>query len=108
MGVPFRGLAPHIPLIERMGALIASYLRQWWWAAEDSNLSTPAPLFHSQRVYNPPGRKRPLAEREGFEPPDPFGPSVFETAAISRTLPPLRDLAEAAGFEPAGPFGTLG
>ena len=26
-----------------------------------------------------------MAEREGFEPPDPFGSTVFKTAAIDRS-----------------------
>lgn len=28
---------------------------------------------------------------EGFEPPDPFGPAVFKTAAINRTRPHFRE-----------------
>ena len=30
-----------------------------------------------------------LEEREGFEPSEPCGPAVFETAALNQTLPPL-------------------
>jgi hypothetical protein len=36
-----------------------------------------------------------VEEREGFEPSGPFSPAVFETAALSRTLPPLRYHGEA-------------
>ena len=31
------------------------------------------------------GGWRRLAEREGFEPPGPFGPAVFKTAAIDHS-----------------------
>ena len=33
---------------------LAKLRKHWnWWVPEDSNLLTPAPRFHSQRVYNP-------------------------------------------------------
>ena len=39
-------------------------------------------------------RTTPVAEGEGFEPPDPSGPVVFKTTALSRSAtPPVRDCA---------------
>ena len=51
----------------------------------------------NNRLQTQPGRDRQsltLAEREGFEPPDPFGSTVFKTAAIDHSatspFPPKR------------------
>ena len=41
-----------------------------------------------------------LAEVVGFEPTDPFEPSVFKTAALSHTQPHFHNLAGLAGIEP--------
>ncbi len=39
--------------------------------------------FSSHGGMNP--RVRKMAEREGFEPPDPYGSTVFKTAALNRS-----------------------
>ena len=41
-----------------------------------------------------------LAEVVGFEPTDPFEPSVFKTAALSHAQPYFRKLGSRTGIEP--------
>ena len=41
-----------------------------------------------------------LAEVVGFEPTDPFEPSVFKTAALSHAQPYFLKLATRRGIEP--------
>ena len=45
-----------------------------------------------------------LAEVVGFEPTDPFEPSVFKTAALSHAQPYFLNLVPRAGVEPAFKF----
>ena len=40
-------------------------------------------------------RGNPLAEREGFEPSDPFGSPVFKTGAFVRSATAPRNIVEA-------------
>ena len=44
-----------------------------------------------------------LAEVVGFEPTDPFEPSVFKTAALSHAQPYFLYLVDAVGVEPTVP-----
>ena len=72
---------------------------------------------HSQLFGVPPGTRTPtngfgdryaaitlgihiLAEVVGFEPTDPFEPSVFKTAALSHAQPYFLNLVAEDGFEP--------
>ena len=45
-----------------------------------------------------------MAEVVGFEPTDPFEPSVFKTAALSHAQPYFLILVPRAGVEPASKF----
>ena len=51
--------------------------------------------------FNYPGK---LAEVVGFEPTDPFEPSVFKTAALSHAQPYFHKLVPQAGVEPVFKF----
>ena len=51
--------------------------------------------------FNYPGK---LAEVVGFEPTDPFEPSVFKTAALSHAQPYFRKLVPQVGVEPTFKF----
>ena len=49
------------------------------WVLPQPRFSKPVPYLSANLPY--------LAEKEGFEPPVPFGTLVFKTSAISQTLP---------------------
>ncbi len=73
-------LAPSGPPSLRSG--VPNRSRRFWSNPTGSHPSTCSTIFLT-RGMNP--RVRKMAEREGFEPPDPYGSTVFKTAALNRS-----------------------
>lgn len=67
-------------------------------AAEDCGIE-PHPNTRTKQISSLPSSPSELvfhlfAEREGFEPPIPFGMTVFKTVAINLALPPLQNITD--------------
>lgn len=75
---------PPFPILTRVVSIFSGVFVDMWSPHPESNRKPPTYKDDALPVelYG-----RNVEEGVGFEPTDPFGPAVFRTAAINRTLP---------------------